>query len=220
VIMKKCTQCKEEKSLDQFRHRSDKKHLLKSICRGCDSAKSKKYRNAHPEVIRAHCKKNHERRKKNLYEWRKKNRERAREISRRWALLNPEKVKITEKRKIDRYKTDPIYRVSMNMSHQMYNLLKRKKGGRSWKSLVGYTLEDLRQHIEQQFVDGMSWDNYGEWQVDHIVPKVAFNFEKTEDFDFKRCWALSNLRPMWASDNAAKGCRLSKPFQPSLLMTG
>jgi hypothetical protein len=64
----------------------------------------------------------------------------------------------------------------------------------------------------------MTWDNYGEWHIDHIIPISAFNFNSPEDFDFKRCWALKNLRPIWAHDNLIKQARLSSPFQPGLAM--
>jgi hypothetical protein len=64
----------------------------------------------------------------------------------------------------------------------------------------------------------MTWENYGEWHVDHIVPVSAHNFETTEDIDFKKCWDLSNLQPLWATDNMRKNAKLLKPFQPSFAM--
>jgi 5-methylcytosine-specific restriction endonuclease McrA len=63
----------------------------------------------------------------------------------------------------------------------------------------------------------MTWDNRSEWDIDHIIPVAVFNFEKPEDMDFKRCWELKNLRPLWKNDNRRKGARLTAPFQPSLI---
>lgn len=63
----------------------------------------------------------------------------------------------------------------------------------------------------------MSWDNYGKWHIDHKTPKSVFNFTQAEHRDFKRCWALKNLQPMWAEDNHSKGAKLTNHFQPSLL---
>jgi hypothetical protein len=60
------------------------------------------------------------------------------------------------------------------------------------------------------------WKNYGEWHVDHKIPQSAFNFETPEDIDFKKCWALKNIQPMWAKENIIKSNRINKPFQPSL----
>lgn len=95
-----------------------------------------------------------------------------------------------------------------------------RKGGdkkeRGWESLVGYSIKDLMKHLQKQFIDGISWENYGEWHIDHIIPVSKFNFTSIDDFDFKRCWALSNLQPLWASENIRKHAKYSKPFQPSL----
>jgi hypothetical protein len=65
----------------------------------------------------------------------------------------------------------------------------------------------------------MSWENYGEWQIDHIIPLAAFNYETPFDMDFQRAWSLSNLQPLWALENMSKGDKLSKPFQPSLALS-
>jgi hypothetical protein len=62
----------------------------------------------------------------------------------------------------------------------------------------------------------MSWDNYGKWHIDHKIPVTAFNFERVDDVDFKRCWSLKNLQPLWALDNIVKGNKVEAPFQPSL----
>ena len=70
-----------------------------------------------------------------------------------------------------------------------------------WESRVGYTLSELREHLQNQFQAGMSWRNYSQWHIDHIKPVASFDFSSYEQEAFKRCWALSNLRPMWARDN-------------------
>ncbi|MFH1762494.1 MAG: HNH endonuclease, partial [bacterium] len=68
------------------------------------------------------------------------------------------------------------------------------------------------------FTNGMAWKNYGEWHVDHIIPRSVFNYEKAEDVDFKRCWALDNLQPLWGIENISKGNKLDADFQPALLL--
>jgi 5-methylcytosine-specific restriction endonuclease McrA len=63
----------------------------------------------------------------------------------------------------------------------------------------------------------MNWENYGSyWHIDHKIPISVFNFEKPEDYDFKRCWNLKNLQPLEKFKNMSKGNRLDKHFQPSL----
>jgi|TARA_R100000479_G_scaffold43082_1_gene19613 endogenous inhibitor of DNA gyrase (YacG/DUF329 family) len=72
-------------------------------------------------------------------------------------------------------------------------------------SLVDYTKYELKEHLESQFTDGMSWENMGEWHIDHIRPVASFNFDSTDHPEFKQCWALENLQPMWKLDNLSKG---------------
>jgi hypothetical protein len=71
--------------------------------------------------------------------------------------------------------------------------------------LLGYTTEDLRQHLESKFLEGMCWENYGEWHVDHIKPISAFAREGITSI--KEINALTNLQPLWASENLSKGDR-------------
>ena len=108
-----------------------------------------------------------------------------------------------------------------NLNNRIRSLIQQsirgKKCGRKWEDLVGYSVDDLKRHLEKQFKDGMSWGNRSEWHIDHIIPKSVFNYEKPEDDDFKKCWALKNLQPLWAKDNISKHNKLEKHFQPSLI---
>lgn len=81
------------------------------------------------------------------------------------------------------------------------------KDGRTWESLVGYTRADLMAHLESRFTEGMTWDNVGDWHIDHITPRSAFAFATPSDPGFRACWALSNLQPLWAVDNLRKAAR-------------
>ena len=75
--------------------------------------------------------------------------------------------------------------------------LGRREGGWKWELLVGYTMDDLIAHLETQFTDDMSWENFGEWEVEHVVPREKFEYSSADDPSFRECWALSNLRPGW-----------------------
>ena len=108
------------------------------------------------------------------------------------------------------------YKINDAISSSIYDALKENKAGRHWEYLVGYTLHDLMKHLKKQFKPGMTWSNYGEWHVDHVVPRSAFNFTKYTHLDFKRCWALKNLQPLWGNDNLKKGALVEAPFQPCL----
>jgi 5-methylcytosine-specific restriction endonuclease McrA len=98
-------------------------------------------------------------------------------------------------------------RINESMGAMIYQALKAKKNGHKWNDLVGYTVEDLMIHLESQFKDGMSWENKGQWHIDHIIPRSHFHFEGPEDSGFKECWALTNLQPLWDKDNLTKGTK-------------
>lgn len=111
-------------------------------------------------------------------------------------------------------------RLSRTMSNHINQTLRNGKNGHHWETLVGYTINELIAHLESQFIEDMNWENYGVfgWHIDHKIPICAFNFEKPEDVDFKRCWALGNLQPLWALDNESKGGNIQGAFQPSLVL--
>jgi hypothetical protein len=112
----------------------------------------------------------------------------------------------------------PKGNIHNRIQNSIWRALKSNKGGKTWESLVGYNLKELMAHLEKHFLPAMSWENMGLWHIDHKIPVVVFNFKTAEDLDFRKCWALKNLQPLWKFDNLSKHAKLSKPFQPSLLM--
>ncbi|WP_156379929.1 MULTISPECIES: hypothetical protein [unclassified Rhizobium] len=80
------------------------------------------------------------------------------------------------------------------------------KAGRSWTSLVPYTVEELMDHLERQFTDGMTWENRGlnGWHIDHRLPLSSFSYTSAEDPEFQFAWSLANLQPMWGDENIRK----------------
>ncbi|MFA5346526.1 MAG: hypothetical protein WC294_00145 [Methanoregula sp.] len=227
-----CSKCGVEKILGDFHSHKGGKGGVASQCKDCkreygrkhakevylldpEKAKEKytKWRRENPDKVRAQ-----------LIAWRNKNRvafnasvkerkdrdrDKYRELARPYARLRTKEKRNTVKG-----------RLSMNISTAVYQSLKGEKGRRHWEDLLGYTVSELKQHLEKQFVDGMSWSNYGQkgWSIDHKTPVSAFNFETPSDFDFLQCWDLRNLRPLWHIDNIKKNDRLEIPFQPSLLI--
>lgn len=105
-------------------------------------------------------------------------------------------------------KTDVAYRISMHFTVLMHRALGKAKAGRSWKTFVDYSLEELMTHLERQFKPGMSWENKGDWHIDHIIPRSSFEYSSPDDPEFKKCWSLSNLQPLWAIDNIRKNAKL------------
>ena len=148
-----------------------------------------------------------------IKEYQKNNKGKKAEYDKEYAQNNKEKIYEYQR---NRRKTDPRYRLNANTKTAIGVSLHGNKNGRHWEDLVGYTLDNLKEHLESQFTDGMTWDNYGKWSIDHFIPISAFNFTKPEHLDFKRCWALENLQPLWAEENMSKHTKLFCDFQSNL----
>ena len=106
-------------------------------------------------------------------------------------------------------KTRPWLRVAANIRNHFFRVLQGKRRDVHWHKMVGYTLAELKSHLERQFSPEMTWANYGSyWHVDHIIPLSAFRFSGSRDPMIKRAWALKNLRPLPSSENISKGAKL------------
>lgn len=146
----------------------------------------------------------------------KNNRDKILIRERLWAKNNPEKYKAKNrrhslKRKV-LIKTNGRVRLSTRMSDMIRRRLKARFGGKNQKhrkDYLPYTIDELMQHLEKQFTEGMTWDNYGKWHLDHRIPDSSFEYNSTKDTGFKESWALSNLQPLWAIDNKKKGSKLN-----------
>lgn len=103
----------------------------------------------------------------------------------------------------DRKKLDIKYRLSCNLRKRLNAALKVKKWNKNnkFKNYIGCTLEQLKYHIESQFKDDMTWENYGKWEIDHIIPMTAAIEEK----DLYILSHYQNLQPLWKLDNIRKG---------------
>ena len=222
--MKQCKKCGEWKNIEDFHKDKPKKDGHSSLCKKCAIARAKKWKEDNPEKNRLNGRKYVSRHRaehnKRGREWHRKNKERSRENSKRWASVNIERKRENYKTWIkEKRATNPSYRLRHSIEVRVYDSLKGNKGGRAWEQLLGYTLEDLRNRLENQFSDGMTWDNYGKWHLDHRTPISAFNFTDASHVDFQKCWALDNLQPMWATENLRKGAKLNESFQPSLALS-
>ena len=135
--------------------------------------------------------------------------ESRREYNRQYWKEHKEEI---NRRVSKRRANNPFYRLNRNIGVNIYRSLKNNNGNKNgyhWEKLVGYTLNDLKKHLESQFRDGMSWDNYGEWHIDHIIPISWWKFNSYTDDEFKKCWALANLQPLWGKENHIKGNRIA-----------
>lgn len=162
-------------------------------CSDCSAARKRRYR-------ADYYKANGEKERQRSLSWFADNRERSIKASQDWKTGNRQKVRDYKNRR----NLDPAERLNGRMRVGINQRLRDGKGGRSWREIVGYGPEELMAHLERQFLPGMTWENVGEWHVDHIVPLVTFQYECADSPEFRRAWALSNLRPLWGKDNRKK----------------
>ena len=104
-----------------------------------------------------------------------------------------------------RYRSEPVYRLKDIRKRQLLQFIKRVGGTKTKRTeeLLGYTAEELKAHLESLFKEGMTWENQGEWHIDHRIPASYF----TSIDQMRECFALSNLKPEWAEWNMSKGNR-------------
>ncbi len=184
---KKCRVCGEEKLLTEFNYRKDSK-TYRTECKECRREYRKEYNK----------------------EYRKNNKEKIAKIQKEYKKNNKEKI---NKYKRDRHNNSPSFRLNSNISRGIHASLKSNnisKNGRHWESLVGYASQELRDHLEKLFLPGMTWENYSKygWHIDHIIAKSFFVFTSTDNVEFKYCWSLDNLQPLWAEDNWSKSNKI------------
>jgi len=107
-------------------------------------------------------------------------------------------------------KRTPIQKIRHNISNSIRDVIKYKYG-KSIFSYLEYTILDLRNHLESQFDDKMTWENYGfYWHLDHIIPHSTFKYTSMKDEEFRQCWALINLRPLEAKQNILEGIKRTR----------
>jgi hypothetical protein len=181
-LSKTCTKCHETKPIDKFTRDPYYKNGYKTWCKKCSS--------------------------KVASQWQKNNKDNMAIYHREWAKNNVEKRRASKQEWDRKHRLDPTHRLSNNIRTSMYHALSGKKGYHKWEVLVGYSLQDLINHIQSKLTPDMTWENYGEiWQIDHITPKSWFKYQTSEEPEFKKCWALDNLQPKLKIDNIKKGNR-------------
>jgi len=125
-----------------------------------------------------------------MKEWVKKNRK----------LLN-------EKRRI-KTKKDPKFKLSIILRSRILKALKGVKKNKSTLKLLGVKdIEFVWNYLEKSFKPGMKRENHGKWHIDHIKPCASFDLTKASEQ--RKCFHYTNLQPLWASENLAKGSKIS-----------
>lgn len=209
MTTKECTECGKVKPLDKYYKHKGGQHGVRGACKLCISSRNKKHYDTNKNTIiekqtiyktnnkekiklqrKAHyeCNKDHiKSQKKEYYENNKKS-----IIAKRLIYVN------------NRRSEDTGYRILGNLRSRLRHALNGINKSCTTKQLLGCTTKELRKHLESQFTDGMSWDNYGYygWHIDHITPCASFDMSDPEQQ--RQCFHYTNLQPLWAEDNLRK----------------
>ncbi len=149
-----------------------------------------------------------------LKKWRESHAEKHRRDSNVWAKNNRKTI---NSRLRSRYADDPIFRLQRTLRTRLKDYLSSGIHSKDSIDFLGCSVEELKTHIESRFSEGMSWDNYGEWQIDHIVPLSLFlKLEKQGNFfsdgDYSMClqdaFNYINLQPLWKNENLKKRTKI------------
>lgn len=219
---KHCNKCDTTKTVDQFYEDRSKKDGLRTQCKACACASRKSYRAANREEIAAKKKIYYEANREQIAEkgkrYREENHEAVQERKRiyresnREALAEKQRLWLAENREWrreytrDRRANDPVFRFVDCTRARLRKILNGTRSHPEALALLGCTRQEYRDHLESQFTEGMSWENHGEWHVDHIIPVSAFDQNKLDERAI--CWHYSNTQPLWAEDNMAKGASI------------
>src|SRR5690625_4333685 len=106
---------------------------------------------------------------------------------------------------------DEGHRIKRNLRARLSHIASKNTMSKATQGLVGCSKEKFKQHIQMRFDEGMSWDNYGEWCFDHIVPCAIFDL--TKRMHRQECFHNTNRQALWLSDNAAKGTGLNTGYR-------
>jgi hypothetical protein len=204
-VTKICTKCKLEKSLDLFYNDNSKKSGKKSLCKVCDDNRKKIKRETDPEYRKKENRKRTDRRKRRMAidpEYRKKENRKRSDRKKRKGEINPEFKTKENKKKYERDKNKfgftEIKTIRGNLQKAIRNQYYTPTS--KLRLILGVDWENFKQYFEGKFSEGMTWDNYGEWVIDHIIPMTfAKNYESILKLNH-----YTNLQPLWFDDNIKK----------------
>ena len=151
--------------------------------------------------------------------WRAANSERLSDRRKMYYAANREKVLAANKKYIKkRHACDPEFRLTSALRSRVRMAVKSQSVAKSGRTveLLGCSLIRLRRHLESKFTDGMTWKNYGKWEIDHILPCASFNLLDPDQQ--KQCFHWTNLQPLWKVDNVKKKDKLPASHQPELML--
>lgn len=224
-----CSKCKVDKSESEFSKRSDYRGKIKSHCKACCRAwyavnrenllpYKKQYYQDNKHRVKYYPSQNPERRREYGKQYRLTHKEDTAKrnavyrdlhpnYQREWRLKNIDSVRqYVRNWQSEKRKHDIAYRLLDNTRRRIRSALSGKTKSKRTIEILGCHPEELKAHLEAQFEEGMTWANYGSWEIDHITPCAAFDLTKEEDL--LKCFHFRNLQPLWAVDNRKKSDKM------------
>lgn len=207
-VLKTCTKCKLQKDTSEFWKASKSKDGFREQCAECCKSLKKQYdrlqkeRNELQVNNTKKCTQCGQIKEFSMF---------FRETNGRCGLKGKckecvQKVKVSYNR--EKKRTNNAFRIECNIRRRILNALTTTKKGKIYKSdstfeLLGCDVKYLMEYLENKFLPGMTWENYGMWHIDHIRPCASYDLSDPDEQ--KKCFNFTNLQPLWAKDNLKKG---------------
>lgn len=204
-----CTKCNKELPLNAFGKQKGGFLGLRGACKECRNSDNREFYYKTLDYQRAKGKRYRENNKEKIAEYNELRKEEQKIYNKSYYKKNKEKIiKQTSSYYKRRYHADPIFRLKAMERCRINNALRNKGFKKTSKMArnVGCSYEELKFHLESQFREGMTWENQGKWHVDHIIP---LDSAETVQEIYDLCH-FSNLQPLWAEENYAKGTKILK----------
>jgi hypothetical protein len=204
---KNCTKCGITKDVSNFHKCPECKYGFKNQCKECVKERVTQWRLDNPNYHKEWTEKNKESdklRKQIHYEL---NREKYIQRGTDYRKNNKDRVnQVVRDYRKKRFSEDEVFKMTFIVRSRIRNFLKLRGGIKKDTTfdLIGCTPQELVKHIENQFKDGMAWENYGRWHIDHIIPLSSGKNNE----DLKRLCHYTNLQPLWAEDNLRKSNKI------------
>ena len=201
---KKCTSCNEVKALDEYPNRKDSKDGKRNQCKVCYLNKKREYNQIHSQHRREYMVKYRMDNPTYNSDWIWNNYDRYRNNLKQWKVLNPDKVRI---HKLNTYKRRLKWDVNFKLRENIRRLINLSFTNRGYSkksktaTILGCSYDEFIAHIQRNFQTGMSLNNYGEWELDHIIP-ISSGKTKEEIILLNH---YQNFQPLWRADNLRKG---------------
>jgi hypothetical protein len=218
--MKVCSKCNIEKPFDEFYKHKRFKDGFRSECKNC----VKKYKDYNKDKIKEwyleYYKKNRDKileyhksynleNKTKIKIYRENNKEKIKQSAKKYKKINKDKI-LKRRREYESIKkqTNPIYKFRHNVRTLIGGCFKRGKNNYEKKTrtedILSCTIDEFKIYIETKFKKGMSFENHGEWHLDHIIPLASANTEE----EIIRLNHYTNFQPLWAEENLSKGDKI------------